>query len=162
LRPVIFVPESKKVDDTLRQMQGASTHIAIVIDEHGGVAGLVTLEDIIEELVGDIVDEHDRGGAESVDLGDGSFRVSARMNTEDLGKLFGIELDDDDVDSVGGLLAKELGRVVEVGDSATVSGLTLTADPSGARGKLVTRVHVEMTQELRDARQAFDDENEGE
>jgi CBS domain containing-hemolysin-like protein len=160
LRPVIFVPESKKVDDTLRQMQRDSTHIAIVIDEHGGVAGLVTLEDIIEELVGEIVDEHDRGGSETIDLGDGVYRVSARMNTEDLGKLFGIELDDDDVDSVGGLLAKEIGRVVEVGDSAVVSGLHLTADPSGARGRRVTRIRVEMTEELRDARHAFDDENE--
>jgi CBS domain containing-hemolysin-like protein len=160
LRPVILVPESKKVDDTLRQMQLESTHIAIVIDEHGGVAGLVTLEDIIEELVGEIVDEHDRGGSEALDMGDGVYRVSARMNTEDLGKLFGIELDDDDVDSVGGLLAKEIGRVVEVGDSGVVSGLKLTADPSGARGRLVTRIRVEMTEELRDARQAFDDENE--
>ena len=160
LRPVIFVPESKKVDDTLRQMQLESTHIAIVIDEHGGVAGLVTLEDIIEELVGEIVDEHDRGGSEALELGDGVYRVSARMNTEDLGKLFGIELDDDDVDSVGGLLAKEIGRVVEVGDSAVVSGLHLTADPSGARGRRVTRIRVEMTEELRDARHAFDDENE--
>ena len=84
------------------------------------------------------------------------------MNTEDLGKLFGIELDDEDVDSVGGLLSKELGRVVEVGDSAIVSGLILTADPSGARGKLVTRVRVEMTQELRDAREVFTTENEDE
>ncbi|CAB4574805.1 unannotated protein [freshwater metagenome] len=158
MRPVVFVPESKKVDDTLRLMQAESTHIAIVIDEHGGVAGLVTLEDIIEELVGEIVDEHDRGGAEAQQLDDGSYRVSARMNTEDLGKLFGLDLDDDDVDSVGGLLAKGLGRVVEVDDTAIVSGLRLTADRSGVRGKLVTRIRVERTPELIDAQDAFDGE----
>jgi CBS domain containing-hemolysin-like protein len=158
MRPVVFVPESKKVDDTLRLMQAESTHIAIVIDEHGGVAGLVTLEDIIEELVGEIVDEHDRGGAEAQLLDDGSYRVSARMNTEDLGKLFGLDLDDDDVDSVGGLLAKGLGRVVEVDDTAIVSGLQLTADRSGVRGKLVTRIRVERTPELIDAQDAFDGE----
>ena len=158
MRPVVFVPESKKVDDTLRLMQAESTHIAIVIDEHGGVAGLVTLEDIIEELVGEIVDEHDRGGAEAQLLDDGSYRVSARMNTEDLGKLFGLDLDDDDVDSVGGLLAKGLGRVVEVDDTAIVSGLRLTADRSGVRGKLVTRIRVERTPELIDAQDAFDGE----
>jgi CBS domain containing-hemolysin-like protein len=139
-------------------MQAESTHIAIVIDEHGGVAGLVTLEDIIEELVGEIVDEHDRGGAEAQLLDDGSYRVSARMNTEDLGKLFGLDLDDDDVDSVGGLLAKGLGRVVEVDDTAIVSGLQLTADRSGVRGKLVTRIRVERTPELIDAQDAFDGE----
>jgi CBS domain containing-hemolysin-like protein len=158
MRPVVFVPESKKVDDTLRLMQAESTHIAIVIDEHGGVAGLVTLEDIIEELVGEIVDEHDRGGSEAQQLDDGSYRVSARMNTEDLGKLFGLDLDDDDVDSVGGLLAKGLGRVVEVDDTAIVSGLRLTADRSGVRGKLVTRIRVERTPELIDAQDAFDGE----
>jgi CBS domain containing-hemolysin-like protein len=158
MRPVVFVPESKKVDDTLRLMQAESTHLAIVIDEHGGVAGLVTLEDIIEELVGEIVDEHDRGGSEAHLLDDGSYRVSARMNTEDLGKLFGLDLDDDDVDSVGGLLGKALGRVVEVGDTAIVSGLRLTADKSGVRGKLVTRIHVERTPELVEAQDAFDGE----
>jgi len=158
MRPVVFVPESKKVDDTLRLMQAESTHLAIVIDEHGGVAGLVTLEDIIEELVGEIVDEHDRGGSEAHLLDDGSYRVSARMNTEDLGKLFGLDLDDDDVDSVGGLLGKALGRVVEVDDTAIVSGLRLTADKSGVRGKLVTRIHVERTPELVEAQDAFDGE----
>lgn len=158
MRPVVFVPESKKVDDTLRLMQAESTHLAIVIDEHGGVAGLVTLEDIIEELVGEIVDEHDRGGSEAHLLDDGSYRVSARMNTEDLGKLFGLDLDDDDVDSVGGLLGKALGRVVEVDDTAIVSGLRLTADRSGVRGKLVTRIHVERTPELVEVQDAFDGE----
>jgi CBS domain containing-hemolysin-like protein len=80
------------------------------------------------------------------------------MNTEDLGKLFGLDLDDDDVDSVGGLLAKGLGRVVEVDDTAIVSGLQLTADRSGVRGKLVTRIRVERTPELIDAQDAFDGE----
>ena len=158
MRTAVFVPESKKVDDTLRQMQAESTHIAVVIDEHGGVAGLVTMEDIIEELVGEIVDEHDRGGSEVQELEPGVYRVSARMNTEDLGKLFGLDLDDEDVDSVGGLLTKALEHVVEVGDSAVVSGLLLTADRSGTRGKLVTRIRVERTEELIEAQDAFVDE----
>ncbi|HXR44453.1 MAG TPA: hemolysin family protein [Pseudolysinimonas sp.] len=127
-KPALFVPESKKADETLREMQLHSNHLAMVVDEYGGIAGLVTLEDLIEELVGDISDEYDKELPDVVDLGDGRYRVSARLPTDELGDLFGIELDDDDVDSVGGLLTKALGRLPVAGSSATVSGLTLTAD----------------------------------
>jgi CBS domain containing-hemolysin-like protein len=145
-KPAMFVPESKKADETLREMQLASTHIAMVVDEYGGIAGLVTLEDLIEELVGDISDEYDREARDVVDLDDGIYRVSARLPTDELGDLFGIDLDDDDVDSVGGLLGKSLGRLPTKGASTVVSGLKLTAERVERR-RLVT-VLVEATPDL--------------
>jgi CBS domain containing-hemolysin-like protein len=157
-RPAMFVPESKKADDTLKQMQAQHTHLALVVDEHGGIAGLVTLEDLIEELVGDIADEHDRGAPEVEQLSEQRFRVATRLPLDELGELFGLELDDQDVDSVGGLLAKELGRLPEVGDKVTVSGLIIEADRSGSHRKRVTRAIVEPDQDLLDARNAFAEE----
>jgi CBS domain containing-hemolysin-like protein len=151
----MFVPESKKADDTLKQMQAESTHIALVVDEHGGIAGLVTLEDLIEELVGDISDEHDRGAPEVEKIGEFKFRVATRLPLDELGELFGLELDDEDVDSVGGLLAKELERLPVVGDKVVVSGLIIEADRSGSHRKRVTRVTVERDQDLIDAQNAF-------
>lgn len=154
-RPAMFVPESKKADDALKQMQAESTHIALVVDEHGGIAGLVTLEDLIEELVGEISDEHDRGTPEVEILGEYRFRVATRLPLDELGELFGVELEDVDVDSVGGLLAKELERVPVVGDKVVVSGLIIEADRSGSHRKRVTRVIVERDESLIDAQQAF-------
>jgi CBS domain containing-hemolysin-like protein len=154
-RPTLFVPESQKADDSLRQMQLESNHLAMVVDEYGGIAGLVTMEDLIEELVGDISDEYDREVVEVVDLGDGRYRVSARLPVDELGELFGIELDDDDVDSVGGLLAKALGRLPLAGSSATHSGIILTAERTEGRRKRVTTVLVERDQALIDAEDAF-------
>ncbi|MET0303277.1 MAG: hemolysin family protein [Microbacteriaceae bacterium] len=155
VRPAVFIPESKKADDTLRQMQLESNHLAMVVDEYGGIAGLVTMEDLIEELVGDISDEYDRGPAEVVEVSDGVYRVSARLATDELGDLFGIELDDDDVDSVGGLLSKALGRLPVVGSSATVSGLILTAERTEGRRKRLRTVVVERDAALIDAQTAF-------
>ena len=120
----------------------------------------MTLEDLIEELVGDISDEHDRGKPEVEDLGDGRFRVSSRLHVEDLGDLFGIELEDDDIDSVGGLMAKELGRIAVVGDRVEVSGLVLEAERSDAPRGRVTRILATADDELRGAREAFADSNE--
>jgi CBS domain containing-hemolysin-like protein len=154
-RPALFVPESKKADDTLRQMQLESNHLAMVVDEYGGIAGLVTLEDLIEELVGDISDEYDRDVAEVTELSDGRYRVSARLPTDELGDLFGIELDDDDVDSVGGLLTKAIGRLPVAGSAATVSGLVLTAERTEGRRKHLTTVLVERDHALMDAETAF-------
>ncbi|MDY0893002.1 hemolysin family protein [Frigoribacterium sp. CFBP9030] len=142
-RPAAFVPESKKADDTLRQMQLDKNHLAMVVDEYGGIAGLVTLEDLIEELVGDISDEYDREVAPHREVADGVFRVSARMPVDELGDLFGLDLDDDDVDSVGGLLTKTLGRLPEKGSVVTVSGLTLTADRTEGRRHDLQTVLVE-------------------
>ena len=139
-REVRYVPESKPVSDLLRELQKESTHVAIVIDEYGGTAGLVTLEDLIEEIVGEIVDEYDTESAEAVELGDGSYRVSARMSIDDLGELFDIELDDDEVDTVGGLLAKALGRVPIVGSYVEVQGVSLRADRLEGRRNRVSHI----------------------
>ncbi|MET1015753.1 hemolysin family protein [Leifsonia flava] len=154
-RPALFVPESKKADDTLRQMQTESNHLAMVVDEYGGIAGLVTLEDLIEELVGDISDEYDREVVEIEDLGDERYRVAARLPVDELGDIFGLELDDDDVDSVGGLLAKALGRLPVPGSVASVSGLVLTADRSEGRRKRISTVIVERDQALIEVQASF-------
>ena len=155
-RPAEFVPESKKADDTLRQMQVKSIHLALVVDEYGGIAGLVTLEDLIEELVGDISDEYDRETPDVTHLGGGVFRVSARLPLDELGDLFGIDLDDDDVDSAGGLLTKTLGRLPDTGSTVEASGLKLRAERVEGRRKLLRTIIVEADQALLDARSAFD------
>lgn len=142
MRTPIFVPDSKPVDDLLRELQAARTHVAIVIDEYGGTAGLVTIEDVLEEIVGEIDDEYDRTGNAVEELADGSLRVSSRLNIEELGEQFGIELSDDDVDSVGGLLAKALGRVPIPGAVAEVSGLRLEAESTAGRRNRVGTVLV--------------------
>ncbi|HEY2693915.1 MAG TPA: hemolysin family protein [Pseudonocardiaceae bacterium] len=125
-----FVPDTKRLDELLKQMQRDRTHLAIVIDEYGGTAGLVTIEDILEEIVGEITDESDdpdeRPPIEK--LPDGTVRVSSRLTTEDLGELFDVELDDDDVETVGGLLAQRLGRVPLPGTEAEIAGLRLRAE----------------------------------
>jgi len=142
-RPALFVPESKKADTLLRQMQSESNHLAMVVDEYGGIAGLVSLEDLIEELVGDISDEYDHEVALVEQVGDGRYRVSARLPVDELGELFAIELDDDDVDSVGGLLSKALGRLPVAGSVVSTSGLTLTAERTEGRRKRLSTVLVE-------------------
>ena len=140
-RPAIFVPESKPADDLLREMQASASHMAMVVDEYGGIAGLVTIEDALEEIVGELTDEHDRPEPEVEDLGEGRLRVPARLGVEELGELFGLDLDDDDVDTAGGLLAKALGKVPLPGSSADVHGLHLEADRvQGRRKQLATLV----------------------
>jgi len=155
VRKVVFMPESLPVDDLLQAMQSNSTHIAIVIDEYGGVAGLVTMEDVIEELVGEIADEYDDDENEVVQLDDGGYRVAARYSLEDLGELFELELDDEDVDSVGGLLAKQLGRLPLRGDEISFSGLIFKADRIEGRRKRLVSVLVHRDAELADAIEAF-------
>lgn len=155
VRKVVFMPESLPVDDLLQAMQSNSTHIAIVIDEYGGVAGLVTMEDVIEELVGEIADEYDEDENEVVQLDDGGYRVAARYSLEDLGELFELELDDEDVDSVGGLLAKQLGRLPLRGDEISFSGLNFKADRIEGRRKRLVSVLVHRDAELADAIEAF-------
>ncbi|WP_298585949.1 hemolysin family protein [uncultured Kocuria sp.] len=141
-REVRYVPESKKVNELLREMQLESIHVAIVVDEYGGTAGLVTLEDLIEELLGEIVDEYDREKPEVAELGDGRYRVSARLGVEDLGDLFGVDLEDDEVDTAGGLLAKSIGRVPIVGSRATVEGIVLEAVTLEGRRNRVGQLEV--------------------
>lgn len=155
VRPAVFVPESMKADALLRQMQLESNHLAMVVDEYGGIAGLVTMEDLIEELVGDISDEYDREAAQVEELGEGRFRINARLPVDELGELFGLDLEDEDVDSAGGLLAKELGRLPQPGDRASVSGLVLEAERTEGRRKRIATILVEADQALIDVRAAF-------
>ncbi|MFD1722170.1 hemolysin family protein [Amnibacterium endophyticum] len=143
-RPVLFVPDSKKADETLRQMQTAANHLAMVVDEYGGIAGLVTLEDLIEELVGEITDESDRNAPEAQPVGDDRWLVPARMQLDELSDLLDREVEDEDVDSVGGLLTKHLDRLPMQGDRVEVDGLALTADHIEGRRRGLTRVLVEV------------------
>ncbi|HTR94635.1 MAG TPA: hemolysin family protein [Trebonia sp.] len=139
MRPATYVPDSKPVDELLRQMQVQRIHVAIVIDEYGGTAGLVTIEDILEEIVGEIADEYDTEQPPVEWLAPGTARVTARLPVTDLGEAFGVTIDAEDVETVGGLLAHQLGRVPIAGSEATVAGLHLTAENvAGRRNKLGT------------------------
>jgi CBS domain containing-hemolysin-like protein len=142
-RPALFVPESQKADALLREMQRESNHLAMVVDEYGGIAGLVTLEDLIEELVGDISDEYDHEVDLVQPLGEGRYRVATRLPIDDLGELFDLEIEEDDVDSVGGLVSKALGRLPEAGSTTVSHGLRFTVDRVEGRRKHVSTVLVE-------------------
>ena len=153
MRPMHYVPESKPVDDLLREMQREQSHFAIVVDEYGGTAGLVTIEDIIEEIVGEIADEHDRGAPGVEPLDDGGLRVPAAMDIDDLAELFDVTIDEEDVDTVGGLLTKAIGRVPIAGSSGVVAGLELTAERMAGRrhrvaSVIVRRAHPEETDHM--------------
>jgi CBS domain containing-hemolysin-like protein len=137
MRAAVFVPDSKPLDALLREMQRDRVHMVLLVDEYGAIAGLVTIEDVLEEIVGEIADEYDTDEVAPVEqLGDREYRVSARLPIEDLSELYDVEVDDDlDVDTVGGLLALELGRVPLPGAEVTWDGLLLRAeggpDPRG-------------------------------
>ncbi|MGD0553462.1 MAG: hemolysin family protein [Streptosporangiaceae bacterium] len=139
MRPATYVPDSKPVDELLRQMQAERIHVTIVIDEYGGTAGLATIEDILEEIVGEIADEYDTERDPVEWLAPGTARVTARLSVDELSELFGVAVEAEDVETVGGLLAHELGRVPIAGSTADVAGLRLTAENlSGRRNKLGT------------------------
>ncbi len=143
MRPAIFCPDSKPIDDLLREMQRTRSHVVIVVDEFGGTAGLATIEDILEEIVGEIVDEYDTEIPPYVELGDGRFRVSARLGITDLGELFGKKVDDDDVDTVLGLMAKELNLVPIPGSVVRWEGLELIAERAAGRRHTIETVLVQ-------------------
>ena len=129
MRAPVFVPESKNVDALLRDMQRDRNHLAVVVDEYGGTAGIVTIEDILEEIVGEITDEYDQESPDPIEkLPDGSVRVSARLAVEDLGEVFDVDLPAEDVETVGGLFAQVLGRVPLAGSEAQVNGLHLLGE----------------------------------
>ena len=148
MRPASYVPDSKPVDELLRQMQAQRNHVAVVIDEYGGTAGLVTIEDILEEIVGEIADEYDENERPPVEwLSADSARVTARLSVTELGELFGVNLEDEDVETVAGLLAHALGRVPIAGSTATVRGLKLTAEHLAGRRNKIDTVLVERERE---------------
>jgi CBS domain containing-hemolysin-like protein len=160
MRPAVFVPDTKRIDELLKEMQRMRNHMAIVVDEYGGTAGVVTIEDILEEIVGEISDEYDSEEVPDVQELDGRrLRVSARLPVEDLVELFpgadGVDsllsdvLEAADVDTVGGLLAQQLGRVPLPGARAEVPGLRLLAEGGkDARGRIrINTVLVEPVEE---------------
>jgi CBS domain containing-hemolysin-like protein len=140
MRPVFHVPDSKPVDDLLREMQAQRRHIAVVVDEYGGTAGIVTIEDILEEIVGEITDEFDAEEESVEELPDGSRRVPARFPVDDLDEILGVSIDDDEVDSIGGLLAKHLGKVPIPGSTVEVAGLRFLAEEAKGRRNRVGTV----------------------
>ncbi|WP_432558125.1 hemolysin family protein [Granulicoccus sp. GXG6511] len=162
MREPVWCPDSKPVDELLRDMQASRSHLVLVVDEFGGTAGLATIEDILEEIVGEIVDEFDESEQPPfVQLGPDRYRVSSRLPIDELGELFGLDLDDEDVDSAGGLLAKELNKVPIPGSAARVHGLELVAERGQGRRNqistlLVTRVAGDDTDDVGvDAAAAF-------
>lgn len=156
MRAAMFVPEIAGADDVLRQMQERRIHVGIVVDEYGGVCGIVTIEDVLEEIVGEIADEHDREEPEVEDLGNGLYRVPSRESIADTGELFGLDIEDDDVDTVGGLLSKALGRVPIVGSEADAHGLHLEAERTAGRRRTLATVLVSRTESA----DSTDDEDE--
>jgi CBS domain containing-hemolysin-like protein len=142
VRPALFLPEVKMADEALRVLQSESNHMALIVDEYGGIAGLVTMEDLIEEVLGEISDEYDEDDVDIVNLGDGSLRVNASTNIDDLAEHLDLPIDEDDVDTLGGLFVKNFGRFPETGDAVTVSGLELVADRVERRRKRLVTVLV--------------------
>jgi len=141
VREPYLVPESRRADDVLRDLQAAAVHLALVVDEYGEIIGIITIEDILEEIVGEIVDEHDDERPSFEPLAGGGWRVDGGMNVVDLGDALGVELPDASWDTVGGLVVAELGRLPRIGDRVEVGGIALTV--TLRRGRRVVEVHVE-------------------
>jgi CBS domain containing-hemolysin-like protein len=139
MRQPVWCPDSKPVDELLQEMQAKRVHLVIVVDEFGGTAGMATIEDILEEIVGEITDEYDEENTDVTELEEGRYRVSSRLPLDELGDLFGLELDDEDVETVGGLMAKQLNKVPIAGSSVTIEGVHLVAERStGRRNRIGT------------------------
>jgi len=143
MRPAVFVPDTKPVDELLQEMQAARNHIAVVIDEYGGTAGLVTIEDILEEIVGEITDEYDVEVPRYAQLSATEARTSIRLPLQELDEIYGTSLACEDVETVGGLLARELGRVPIPGSSIVVQGLRITTESGQGRRNRVGTVLIE-------------------
>jgi len=140
MRPAFFVPESKRVDEMLTEFQARRIHMAIVVDEYGSTVGIVTVEDLIEEIVGEIEDEFDKGQPDIQWLSDDAALVEAKMPVDDFSETFGVEVEADGFDTVGGLLFSRLGKVPTVGDLVVESGLELRVMTT--IGRRVKRVQV--------------------
>jgi CBS domain containing-hemolysin-like protein len=152
VRPVMYVPDSKPVDELLREMQAERKHVAVVVDEYGGTAGLVTIEDLLEEIVGEITDEYDTAEVAVEHLPGGAVRLSSRYLVHDLEEACGVHVEDEDVDTVGGLMAKHLGRVPIPGSVVEAHGLRFEAEgPAGRRNRigsvLITRAEPDQAED---------------
>jgi len=140
LRPASFVPETKRVSELLKEMQARRTHLAIVVDEYGGTAGLVTLEDLIEELVGEIVDEFDADDPLLEPLPNGDWRVSARLSLDEVNELLRLDLPEGDWDTLAGLVFNALGHVPNEGEAVEIGGHRLRAER--VDGRRIERVRI--------------------
>ncbi|MGE5233058.1 MAG: hemolysin family protein [Acidobacteriota bacterium] len=141
MKPPFVVPETKPLNELLRDFQARGQQMAIVVDEYGGTAGLVTVEDLVEEIVGEIADEHDPGRPEPEALGAGGWRLHGRTHLEELEEIFGLEHEEAPYETVGGLVMAALGKVPKVGDRVGARGLVLTVE--ALRGRRVERVRAE-------------------
>lgn len=150
MRPPVFVPENKEAGDLLRDMQRDQIHLAIVIDEYGGTAGIITIEDIIEEIVGEIADEYDDGIESFTWISEVKARAKAGIHIEDLAEELKISIDEADyegIDTIGGLMAQRLGRVPIAGSSITIEGWTITSERPIGRRRRISSVMIEKVQE---------------
>ena len=148
LRPAVFVPESKRLNVLLREFRSSRNHMAIVVDEYGGVAGLVTIEDVLEQIVGEIEDEHDYDEVADNILRDrsGKYRVKAQTEIADFNEMFGTEFEQDGIDTVGGLVLHALGRLPKRGESATIGNFRFQVMRADSR-----RVHTLLVERLRES-----------
>jgi putative hemolysin len=140
LKPPLFIPETKALSELLRQLQARFQQVAIVVDEYGGTAGLVTVEDLLEEIVGEIMDEHEALAAELEPLGDGSYRLDGRAHIELLDELFNVEIEDPEYETVAGLIFSELGYVPQAGEQVETHGLRFTVEAVDDRRIQTVRV----------------------
>lgn len=140
LRPAYFIPESKKIDDLLAELQARRVHIAIVVDEYGGTAGLVTIEDLLEEIVGEIQDEFDAEEDKIVAGAEGEAIFDATVSIDDVNQTLGLVLEGEEVDTIGGLVYEKLGKVPLVGDELVVDGATISVVSTS--GRRIRRVRV--------------------
>jgi putative hemolysin len=146
MRDAHFVPESKRVADLLKEMQKEKFHQALVYDEHGSVTGIVSLEDLLEELVGEITDEYDREEPEVLELGNGAYRVSGKASIDDVNELLGTELPDEEWDTVAGLMLDLFGRMPERGEETSFRGVNLKAER--VQGRRIASVMITRSPEL--------------
>ena len=147
VRPVMFVPETKKIDELLHEFQEKHTHLAMVVDEYGGTAGMVTLEDVLEEIVGEIEDEYDRSEPLVEDLGGGTYRVAAKIDIDDLNEEMNLQLPTENSDTLGGLIYEIVGKVPSVGDTVEYHGLRFVIDR--VHRQRIIRVRIQRAEEAR-------------
>ena len=157
MRAVSWCPDSKPVDELLKEMQLKRVHLVVVVDEFGGTAGMATIEDILEEIVGEITDEYDEEPTDVSPLGEDRYRISSRFPLDELGDLYGLELDDEDVETVGGLMAKQLNKVPIPGSVVEYAGLELVAERSTGRRN---RIGTVLVTRQKDPDAADDDDDE--